>query len=199
MKTFRFIGMALFAVLMCVNFTSCSGGDDDPTEEPEEIVQETVGGVKDVLVPHGCHSNCGNNVRHVNNSLPETLELDATLQNGSQQQGEAQSDGTAQEEDLDQVHPGGNVKLIVQQCGVVANAVKHPGAEAVGNLLNGEEAHEHRTDDGIHENRNEQNSSGQSKGSNHRIVSFHYCSSFFFKKWQAYHAEMPAIEVLEFR
>ena len=36
MKTFRFIGMALFAVLMCVNFTSCSGGDDDPTEEPEE-------------------------------------------------------------------------------------------------------------------------------------------------------------------
>ena len=36
MKTFRFIGMALFAFLMCVNLTSCSGGDDDPTEEPEE-------------------------------------------------------------------------------------------------------------------------------------------------------------------
>lgn len=36
MKTFRFIGMALFAVLMCVNLTSCSGGDDDPTEETEE-------------------------------------------------------------------------------------------------------------------------------------------------------------------
>ena len=36
MKTFRFIGMALFAILMCVNFTSCSGSDDDPTEEPEE-------------------------------------------------------------------------------------------------------------------------------------------------------------------
>ena len=33
MKTFRFIGMALFAVLMCVNFASCSGSDDDPTEE----------------------------------------------------------------------------------------------------------------------------------------------------------------------
>lgn len=36
MKTFRFIGMALFAVLMCVNFASCSSSDDDPTEEPEE-------------------------------------------------------------------------------------------------------------------------------------------------------------------
>ena len=36
MKTFRFIGMALFAILMCVNLSSCSGGDDDPTEEPEE-------------------------------------------------------------------------------------------------------------------------------------------------------------------
>ena len=35
MKTFRFIGMALFAVLMCVNFASCSS-DDDPTEEKEE-------------------------------------------------------------------------------------------------------------------------------------------------------------------
>ena len=27
MKTFRFIGMALIAIVMCVNFTSCS--DDD--------------------------------------------------------------------------------------------------------------------------------------------------------------------------
>lgn len=36
MKTFRFIGMALFAVLMCVNLSSCSSSDDDPTEEPEE-------------------------------------------------------------------------------------------------------------------------------------------------------------------
>ena len=36
MKTFRFIGMALFAVLMCVNFASCSSSEDDPTEEPEE-------------------------------------------------------------------------------------------------------------------------------------------------------------------
>ena len=36
MKTFRFIGMALFAILVCVNFAACSSGDDDPTEEPEE-------------------------------------------------------------------------------------------------------------------------------------------------------------------
>ena len=35
MKTFRLVGMALFAVLMCVNFASCSSSDDDPTEEKE--------------------------------------------------------------------------------------------------------------------------------------------------------------------
>ena len=29
MKTFRMIGMALFAVLMCVNFTACGGSDDE--------------------------------------------------------------------------------------------------------------------------------------------------------------------------
>lgn len=34
MKTFRMVGMALFAVLMCVNFAACGGSDDDPTEEP---------------------------------------------------------------------------------------------------------------------------------------------------------------------
>ena len=34
MKTFRMIGMALVAVLMCVNFVACGGSDDDPTEEP---------------------------------------------------------------------------------------------------------------------------------------------------------------------
>jgi hypothetical protein len=33
MKTFRLIGMAVMAVLMCVNFAACSS-DDDPTEEP---------------------------------------------------------------------------------------------------------------------------------------------------------------------
>ena len=36
MKTFRFIGMALFAVLMCVNLAACSSSEDDPTEEKEE-------------------------------------------------------------------------------------------------------------------------------------------------------------------
>ena len=36
MKTFRFIGMALFAILMSVNIASCSSSDDDPTEEKEE-------------------------------------------------------------------------------------------------------------------------------------------------------------------
>ena len=30
--------MALFAVLMCVNFASCSSSDDDPTKEKEEEV-----------------------------------------------------------------------------------------------------------------------------------------------------------------
>lgn len=36
MKTFRFIGIALFSILICVNFSSCSSSDDDPTEELEE-------------------------------------------------------------------------------------------------------------------------------------------------------------------
>ena len=42
MKTFRFIGMALFAVLMCVNFTSCSS-DDDPTDESPQYELVTSG------------------------------------------------------------------------------------------------------------------------------------------------------------
>lgn len=29
MKAFRLIGMALFAIMMCVNFTACSSDDDD--------------------------------------------------------------------------------------------------------------------------------------------------------------------------
>jgi hypothetical protein len=33
MKTFRMIGTALFAILMSVNFASCSTDDDDPTDE----------------------------------------------------------------------------------------------------------------------------------------------------------------------
>ena len=32
MKTFRFIGMALVAVLMCVNFISCSSSDNEEDE-----------------------------------------------------------------------------------------------------------------------------------------------------------------------
>lgn len=36
MKTFKFIGMALFAVLMCVNIASCGSSDDDPIVETEE-------------------------------------------------------------------------------------------------------------------------------------------------------------------
>jgi len=35
MKTFRFFGMALLAVLISVNFAACSS-DDDPTEEKDE-------------------------------------------------------------------------------------------------------------------------------------------------------------------
>ncbi len=35
MKTFKLIGMALVAILLCVNFTSCSK-DDGPSEKPEE-------------------------------------------------------------------------------------------------------------------------------------------------------------------
>lgn len=37
MKTFRLIGMALLAVVMCVNFTSCSD-DDDPIKNDDGII-----------------------------------------------------------------------------------------------------------------------------------------------------------------
>jgi len=36
MKTFRMIGMAMFAVLMCVNFAACSGSDNDEPEVDKE-------------------------------------------------------------------------------------------------------------------------------------------------------------------
>lgn len=36
MKTLRMIGMALFAVLMCMNFASCSSSDDDEPEVDNE-------------------------------------------------------------------------------------------------------------------------------------------------------------------
>ena len=42
MKTFRFIGMALVAILLCVNFTSCSK-DDGPTEESPQYELVTSG------------------------------------------------------------------------------------------------------------------------------------------------------------
>jgi hypothetical protein len=38
MKTFRMIGMALFAVFMCVNFASCSSSDDEPKVDDESGV-----------------------------------------------------------------------------------------------------------------------------------------------------------------
>ena len=37
MKTFRLIGMALMAVLMCVNFAACSSSDDDEEKVPENF------------------------------------------------------------------------------------------------------------------------------------------------------------------
>lgn len=36
MKTFRMIGLALFAILLCVNFTSCSSNDDNEPEIDNE-------------------------------------------------------------------------------------------------------------------------------------------------------------------
>lgn len=33
MKAFRLIGMALFAIMMCVNFTACSSDDDEENFE----------------------------------------------------------------------------------------------------------------------------------------------------------------------
>lgn len=38
MKTLRFIGMALFAVLMCVNFASCSNDENEVPKTGEEII-----------------------------------------------------------------------------------------------------------------------------------------------------------------
>ena len=37
MKTFRLIGMALFAIMMCVNFTACSIDDDEENFESSLI------------------------------------------------------------------------------------------------------------------------------------------------------------------
>lgn len=38
MKTFRLIGMALLAVVMCLNFTSCSDDDEEPERNDDGIV-----------------------------------------------------------------------------------------------------------------------------------------------------------------
>ena len=37
MRTFRLIGMALLAVVMCVNFTSCSD-DDEPSKNDDGVI-----------------------------------------------------------------------------------------------------------------------------------------------------------------
>ncbi len=42
MKTLRMIGMALFAVLVCVNFVACGGSDDNPTEEPQKNLSKII-------------------------------------------------------------------------------------------------------------------------------------------------------------
>ena len=38
MKTLRMIGMALFAVLMCVNFAACSNEENEVPQERKEIM-----------------------------------------------------------------------------------------------------------------------------------------------------------------
>lgn len=37
MKAFRLIGMALFAIMMCANFTACSSDDDEENFESSLI------------------------------------------------------------------------------------------------------------------------------------------------------------------
>lgn len=39
MKTLRYVGMAVLAIMLCVNFTACSDDEDEekqPTTPPEE-------------------------------------------------------------------------------------------------------------------------------------------------------------------
>ena len=38
MQTFRLIGMALLAIVMCVNFTSCSDDEEEPTKNDDGII-----------------------------------------------------------------------------------------------------------------------------------------------------------------
>ena len=41
MKTFRLIGMVLFAIMMCVNFPACSSDDDEENFESSRVVFTT--------------------------------------------------------------------------------------------------------------------------------------------------------------
>ena len=43
MKTFRLIGMALLAVVMCVNFASCSSDDDSTEEDVTDLSKIIIG------------------------------------------------------------------------------------------------------------------------------------------------------------
>lgn len=38
MKTFRLIGMALLAIVMCVNFTSCSDDEEEPSKNDDGVI-----------------------------------------------------------------------------------------------------------------------------------------------------------------
>ena len=49
MRTFRLIGMALFAVLMCVNFASCSNDQNTPTTEEQEFYTVKLGWGGEIL------------------------------------------------------------------------------------------------------------------------------------------------------
>ena len=53
MKTFRFIGMALLAIVMCVNFASCSSDNDEESDtydnEPWYIRVKSVSDTKLII------------------------------------------------------------------------------------------------------------------------------------------------------
>lgn len=53
MKTLRLIGMAIFAVVMCVNFTACSDDDvpsnENPTTKGKRLVETTCGDEQEVF------------------------------------------------------------------------------------------------------------------------------------------------------
>ena len=56
MKTFRFIGMAIIAVLLCVNFTACSNDDgDEPKSSSIVGYPQTEHTVSVVSISHTLH------------------------------------------------------------------------------------------------------------------------------------------------